>query len=469
MEFRFSRLNRRSISFLFALFFLCVTQTKTHAQAQSLPPYGAAADAPVTSSSYVDWTSKIFSSSINLDMLKSGITFPSGKSTALNKVRTQIPTLVKDPLLSINIDSQYQLGDLLLDEKITLEELTNLIDSGKRSAGVFDTTGSALRVDHRMSLISLGALFIKHRNSYAPAAPIDYISTRTYTGIIIDARGTLPVQGEYVSAKAEPCLFPRIWDETMNIIYERNMMNPQSALGSGIVLYGYSDNETAYTDRIGKDPLRITARKIYGKNRTDPVISRNDALRILSSPENRALLQSGKIVVLLDRDKIAHAVAAPDKGGDYYIKYEKLKEYAADKRIPDVIPKDTHRGIEISIQNLNFIADTPNLLPSERPRLDTIADMLRTFIADDEFTVLVEGHTARVGQIEGELELSIARAKSIVDALTDRGIPESIFSYRGYGGTMPIAENTTEEGMARNRRVNIIMMPKTTYIQRAGE
>jgi outer membrane protein OmpA-like peptidoglycan-associated protein len=425
-------------------------------------------DAAITSTSYVDWTTRIFSSNIYLDMIKSGIILPSGKNSALNRVRTRIPTLVKDPLLSINIDSQYRLGDFVLDEKLTLEELTTLIDKGRRSAGVFDTTGSTLRVDHLMSLTNIGALFIKHKAPYVPPAPVEYTATRAYTGILIDARGTLPVQGEYISAKAEPCLFPKIWDETMEIVYERNMMSPHSALTTGIVHYSYSDNQADYIDRIGADPLRITARRIYGKNLTDPVITRSDALKILSLAENRALLQNGKIVILLDKDEIARVMPAPDKGGDYYSRYNRLKEFALD-RIPDTLPHETQRGPQITMQNLNFVPNTATLLRGEEGRLDLIADMLATFLDGEDFTVRVEGHTARVGAVEGELELSIDRAIAIVDALVARGIPRKTFTYRGYGGTMPIAENTTDEGRAKNRRVEILIMPRTTYIQRAWE
>jgi outer membrane protein OmpA-like peptidoglycan-associated protein len=454
----------------FAFLALCSALAPVCVGQQQIPPAPyEETSAPITSTSYVDWTNKIFSSSINLDMLKSGISFPAGKSTALNRIRTHIPTLVKDPLLSINIDSQSRLGDLVLDEKVTLEELTRLIDSGRRSAGVFDTTGSTLHVDHRMSMNTVGALFIKHRIPYTPAAPVEYISTRPYTGILIDARGTLPVQGEFVSAKASPCIFPRVWDETMELIYERNMMTPQSALTSGIVQYAYTDDDAQFGGRIGKDPLRITARRIYGKNRTDPVISRNDALRILTIPENRALLESGRVVILLDRDELVHAVAAPDKQADYYVLYDKIKEYIVDKNVPGLVPDETHPGIQITVQNLNFLADTAALLPDERGRLDIIADMLRSYIADQEFSVLIEGHTASVGRPEGEMQLSIERAQRIINELAARGIPRDIFTYRGYGGLAPLAENTTEEGRARNRRVEILIMPRTTYIQRAWE
>ena len=54
----------------------------------------------------------------------------------------------------------------------------------------------------------------------------------------------------------------------------------------------------------------------------------------------------------------------------------------------------------------------------------------------------------------------------VVSELVKNGLPRSIFSYKGYGGTKPVASNATPEGRALNRRVIITARPKATYIQR---
>ena len=85
---------------------------------------------------------------------------------------------------------------------------------------------------------------------------------------------------------------------------------------------------------------------------------------------------------------------------------------------------------------------------------------------DDGYTILVEGHTADVGKPVGQLNLSIDRTETVMNAMIAEGLDEKLFTYKGYGGTMPIATNKTEEGRAQNRRVDITARPRATYIQR---
>ena len=85
---------------------------------------------------------------------------------------------------------------------------------------------------------------------------------------------------------------------------------------------------------------------------------------------------------------------------------------------------------------------------------------------NNEYTILVEGHTADVGKPQGQMNLSIERTRTIMNALINEGIPSTLFTYRGYGGTMPAASNDTEEGRKQNRRVIITVRPKAiTYVQ----
>lgn len=418
----------------------------------------------VSSECSVNWITKTFSSVLSLTN-ENGIITPADRKGSEVHITDKMAYLVKDPLLSLYVDSANTLGDIILQNTITNEKLTTIINGSKLKPGVYTSSMQSVTMNASFNLDKVGSLMIMHNNPYSPTQPIEMVSSRSYTGIIIDARGKLSVQGEFVTSVGNPCFFPKIWDDTMELIYERNMMNSQAAKEMGIVTYASSDDESLYRDRIGNDPLHISARKIFGTNRTDPVISRNDALKILSVPENLKLLQEGKVVILLDEDVLIHAVSALDKTKSYYTTYRELEQFVYTTKIPDTQVTEEDDGIHISIEDLNFYPDSEKLLPEEAKRLDQIAEKLVSVTKDNEYTLLVEGHTAAVGKPTGEMNLSYLRAMTIIEELVARGISRDICEAKGYGGTKPIGDNDTEEGRAKNRRVEIVVRPKVSYIQ----
>ncbi len=74
--------------------------------------------------------------------------------------------------------------------------------------------------------------------------------------------------------------------------------------------------------------------------------------------------------------------------------------------------------------------------------------------------ILVAGYTDNVGAPDSNLKLSTARAEAVRDWLIDAsGIPATQFAIQGYGDTRPLADNDTEAGRAKNRRVEITLVP----------
>ncbi len=112
-------------------------------------------------------------------------------------------------------------------------------------------------------------------------------------------------------------------------------------------------------------------------------------------------------------------------------------------------------GVSVTLQKIHFIPDSPEILPDERSRLD---GLYKTLSKIDDRTFLVVGHTADVGTEESQVALSIERAKTVIDELVERGIASDRFIYTGKGGSEPVAPNDTEENMAKNRRVEIIIL-----------
>lgn len=146
---------------------------------------------------------------------------------------------------------------------------------------------------------------------------------------------------------------------------------------------------------------------------------------------------------------------------DTVAKTEKLKKHIEEHQAKSarssapISVDNTEAGIRLTIQNLQFKADSAELLPGEEKRLDQIAEILR--LAEGA-QFLIEGHTASTGYEAGEMKLSKERADSIAAALSTRGIGSERFICKGSGGKKPIASNETAEGKALNRRVEITIL-----------
>ena len=162
----------------------------------------------------VNWISKTFNSQLSLTN-KNGIITPADRKGSEVYIKDQMAYQVKDPLLSLFVDSANTLGDIILQNTITNEKLTTIINGSKLKPGVYTSSMQAVTMNASFNLDDVGSLMIMHNNPYSPTQPIEMVSSRSYTGIIIDARGTLPVQGEFVSSVGYPCFFPKIWDDTM--------------------------------------------------------------------------------------------------------------------------------------------------------------------------------------------------------------------------------------------------------------
>ena len=139
-------------------------------------------------------------------------------------------------------------------------------------------------------------------------------------------------------------------------------------------------------------------------------------------------------------------------------KLAEVQQSIQDLGLEDVSLRKDEDGLTISIENIQFKADSAVLLESEKIKLQKIADILLQFPDND---LMVSGHTALAGTAGARLKLSQERAKSVAEYLVQLGVRHAhqIFT-QGFGAETPLAPNTTEEGKARNRRVEITIMDR---------
>lgn len=91
----------------------------------------------------------------------------------------------------------------------------------------------------------------------------------------------------------------------------------------------------------------------------------------------------------------------------------------------------------------------------------TLNEVAQTLQAYPSTIIDVLGHTDSVGSNEYNQRLSEQRAAAVAAYLTSRGVQPARIATRGFGETMPIADNSTEAGRAANRRVEIKVVPVT--------
>jgi hypothetical protein len=150
---------------------------------------------------------------------------------------------------------------------------------------------------YALKLDAIASLFLSGARPTPIRAPLESRPTRDYSGIVIYAKGMLPLHGETGEGAATPCLFPRVYDADMKLVLDKSLVLPEALADGGVLGYA-SGLGVAAGERVGMDPLRVMAVQLFGDRRTDYVISRDDALRILSSAANRELLRQGKVVVV---------------------------------------------------------------------------------------------------------------------------------------------------------------------------
>ena len=122
---------------------------------------------------------------------------------------------------------------------------------------------------------------------------------------------------------------------------------------------------------------------------------------------------------------------------------------------------ETEQGVEqegIFIPHILFPANSAVLMESEKIKLREIAALLEKV---PERNIIIEGHTALSGTQEERLKTGLERARAVADYLILLGVrTEREISIRGYGAEHPVANNSTAEGMAQNRRAEISIRSK---------
>jgi hypothetical protein len=256
----------------------------------------------------VKWEKMEIEAQVSLDLASAGVRLPTGRSQGEELIRAGYSGLIQPRILSIPVDSSHTVADYVRSGDFSLFQVEAFAWKAQLRPPAHSADLSSLNAAYRLNLEDLAADFLDHTRPAAPPRIIAPPPAADYTGILVIAGEELPLHGTSRSALPLPCLFPKIWDTDMNLVYQKNMLDVST--GKALALR-YARRESVFlpspsglspevTEVVGERPLRILARGVFGIRPTDPVIDRDDALLILSSENNRRLLREGRVVIVLD-------------------------------------------------------------------------------------------------------------------------------------------------------------------------
>jgi chemotaxis protein MotB len=140
----------------------------------------------------------------------------------------------------------------------------------------------------------------------------------------------------------------------------------------------------------------------------------------------------------------------------------RLSQEIADKEVKvEMLAK----GLVITfVAEVLFDSGKADLRTDSLAKLEKVSGVIQTVVPD--LNIGIEGHTdnqpIKFSSWKSNWELSSARALSVVHFLIDKGVAPEKLAAIGYGEFHPVAPNDSKEGMQKNRRVEIVILPKTT-------
>lgn len=257
------------------------------------------------------------------------------------------------------------------------------------------------------------------------------------------------------------------WGPAINLGYPINSHNDENSLlvaADGKTAYFASDREEGYggldlysfelPEEFAPEKVTYFAGKIFDSKTNKPL---NAKFELIDLESGELMVESfsnseGNFLVTLPGGK-DYALNASKDGYLFYSENIALKNSDAEQAVQkDVALQAIELGQKIILNNIFFETAKFNLKENSIVELEKLHGFMQK---NPTLNIEVAGHTDNVGDANSNLNLSKNRATTVVDYLVKKGIPASRIRSKGYGASKPIADNSTKEGRAKNRRTEI--------------
>jgi len=293
--FRSDSVGRRGV--LGLSFAVCCLITSPLFGQNSPDSFGTSAAVHFASS--IDWEKGEISIDLSRMLPESGRNLPAAGFSAELAMKQALPDEIGRALLPLQVDSLHTVADLVQSAPELYRTFQSLSPDVREGFPVYSSDLRTITIPYTLPVYPAIATLLVHHTQPSPLdTTLQWVPTNKFTGVVIYARGKLPLHGTGQTADLVPCLFPTLYDSNMRQIVGKLRMDPSYLKKWGAAAYTTGFSETPYIGRIGLSPLRIVATEFFGETPTDLIISEKDANTLLSTENNRSLLVQGRILII---------------------------------------------------------------------------------------------------------------------------------------------------------------------------
>lgn len=247
-----------------------------------------------TGAGRVDYTTYTIYADATADMITDKVLQPESFLILQQQAEEETVKTLYDTLARVSINSDFTIYNLIENDKDLTEKIMDALNNA-RLLGVSYPTRTSVKVLMALDIITNNLIsdFIRSVNSYKTEPIVTYFDAgKDYDSLVIDAR----------NIGFNPSLFPTVYDEDGNAIYDIAYIDKNVASTNGYITYStnsYLTNENI-KNVLGENPYNVVAWRTRGRLAGDLVIGNEDASIIMSGTRLKNALKNCKVVFIID-------------------------------------------------------------------------------------------------------------------------------------------------------------------------
>lgn len=247
-----------------------------------------------TGAGRVDYTTYTIYADATADMITDKALQPEAFLILQQQAEEETIKTLYDTLARVSINSDFTIYNLIENDKDLTEKIMDSLNNA-RLLGVSYPTRTSVKVLMALDIITNNLIsdFIKSVDAYKTEPIVTYFDAgEDYDSLVVDAR----------NIGFNPSLFPTVYDEDGNAIYDIAYINKNVASTNGYITYStnsYLTNENI-KNVIGTNPYNVVAWRTRGRLSGDLVIGNEDASIIMSGAKLKNALKNCKVVFIID-------------------------------------------------------------------------------------------------------------------------------------------------------------------------